>query len=320
MSALDEPPLDAVHRRREWTDAVNERRLAGRVDRGEVVRVAPGSYASARAWSRLKPIDRHAQRVWEAASRTEPGTVFSHFAVAALRGIDIMGDWPELVDVSVERTSGGRSTGLLRRHTRSLDDVDLEPWGDHFITSAVQTVVDLAATLPFTQGVVIADRTLWVRREDGPLATTDELVARAAAFAGRGAVRASRVAAFASPESDSVGETRSRVGIDRLGFPAPVLQQEFVLPSGRRVRSDTYWPEWDHVGEFDGIGKYLDPAILQGRTPEQALIEEKDREDELRRVVRGLSRWRTPQLDMLALLYDILTRAGLPTSRPRPGF
>ena len=320
MGALDEPPLDTVHRRREWADAVNERRLARMVDRGEVVRFAPGSYASAGAWSNLKPIDRHAQRVWEAASRTERGTVFSHFGVAALCGIDIMGVWPEDVDISVERTSGGRSTGRLRRHTRRLDDLDLVPWGQHFITSPVQTAIDLAAILTFTQGVAVADRTLWVRRESGPLATKEELMAAAAAYAGRGAVRALRVAEFASGEADSVGESRSRVGIHRLGFPAPVLQQEFVLPSGRHVRSDTYWPEWDHVGEFDGIGKYLDPTILQGRTPHQALIEEKDREDELRRVVRGLSRWRTPQLDRLALLYDILTRAGLPSSRPRPGF
>lgn len=320
MSALEEPPLDAVFRRREWPDAVNERRLATRVDRGEVVRLAPGSFASARLWARLKPIDRHAQRVWEAASRTAPGTVFSHFAAAALHGADIMGTWPELVDVSVERTSGGRSTGRLLRHTRRLDSLDLVPWGDHFVTSAVQTAIDLAAALPFTQGVVVADRTLWVRRDGGPLATKDELLAAAAAFDGRGAVRAWRVAEFASSQADSVGETRSRVSIDRLGFPAPVLQQEFVLPSGRLVRSDTYWPGWDHAGEFDGIGKYIDPAILQGRTPQQALIEEKDREDELRRMVRVLSRWRTPQLDRPALLYDILTRAGLPTTRPRPGY
>jgi hypothetical protein len=320
MSALDEPPLDSVHRRREWADAVNERRLARLVEGGQVVRLAPGSFATAGDWSRLKPIDRHAQRVWEAASRTARGTVFSHWAVAALRGTEVMGRWPDYVDVSVERTSGGRSTGQLRRHTRRLDNLDLEPWGEHFITSSAQTAIDLAAVLPFTEGVVVADRTLWSRRTGGPLATQDELMATAAAFAGRGAVRAWRVAEFASPESDSVGETRSRVGIHRLGFPPPVLQQQFALPSGRLVRSDTYWPEWDHVGEFDGIGKYVDPTILRGRSPRQALIEEKDREDELRRVVRGLSRWRTPQLDRLALLHDILTRAGLPSSRPRPGY
>ena len=72
MTNLLEPPLDRVLRRRETTDEINEHRLARRLERGELVRVAPGSFATGAAWSGLKPIDRHAQRVWEAAARTAP--------------------------------------------------------------------------------------------------------------------------------------------------------------------------------------------------------------------------------------------------------
>ena len=290
------------------------------MDRGEIVRVAPGSYASAAAWSRLKPIEQHCQRVWEAASRTEPGTVFSHFAVAALRGVDIMGDWPELVDVCVARTSGGRSTGRLRRHTRSLDGLGLEPWGDHFITSAVQTAIDLAAAMPFTQvssspiarsghGESTARspprRSLWPQPPGSPAE-----------------VRCGRCASRNSRHPNPTASARRAVGSQSIdsGFRHRSCSTSSSCRAAGASARDIYWPEWDHVGEFDGIGKYLDPAILQGRSPQQALIEEKDREDELRRVVRGLSRWRTPQLDRLALLYDILTRAGLPTALRRPGF
>lgn len=319
MTMRDTPPAQAVFRRREWADSVNERRLAAQIAQGKLVRVAPGAYVPAAVWRALTPMQKHAQRVWEAASRTRPGTVYSHFAAAAVHDIDILGVWPDVVDVTVDRANGGRSTGRLRRHTRALDGIELVPWGEHFITSPAQTVIDLAAALPYLQGVVIADRSLWARRRDGALTTVRELRHRLASFTGRGGVRASRVVEFASPLSDSVGESRSRVLIDMLGFPAPELQHEFVLPSGRRVRTDTFWPEFDHVGEFDGVGKFLDPELLKGRTPAQALIDEKDREDELRRVVRGLSRWRTPELDHPARLYDILLRAGLPTSRPRPG-
>lgn len=319
MGSLDAPPLDAVFRRKETADAVNERRLAAQVTRGEVERIAPGSYTTARAWASLDPMDRHAQRVWEAASRTAPGTIFSHCSAAALLGIDVFGAWPALVDVSVDRRTGGRSTGRVRRRTRRIDGLDVIPWREHFVTSPAQTVVDLAAALPFVHGVVSADRALWARRRGGQLITPSDLLEAAAVYAGRGARRAMRVAEFASSHSDSVRESQSRVLIDLLGFPTPVLQREFILPSGRKVRSDFCWEEWSHVGEFDGVGKYRDPALLQGRTPEQALIEEKDREDELRRMVRAFSRWRTPQLEEPARLYDILTRAGLPSTRPRPG-
>lgn len=123
---------------------------------------------------------------------------------------------------------------------------------------------------------------------------------------------------FSTSLSDSVRESEARVLLDRLGFPAPVLQQEFQLPHGRVARSDFYFPEQDHVGEFDGTGKYFDPDLLRGRSPEQTLLEEKDRADALRRQVSGLSRWRTPDHRDPARLYSILTADGLPSRFPPP--
>lgn len=320
MTNLTEPPLDRVFRRRESADVINERRLARRLERGEVIRVAPGSFAVKSAWSALSELDRHAQRVWEAAARTAPGTVFSHHAACALLSIDLLGHWPELVDISVSRTTGGRSTGRLRRRTRQMEGLDLLPWGDHFVTSPAQTVIDMAAASPFVGGVVAADQALWARRDGGALVTFERLTERAHRHRGRGEVRARRVVGFATAQSDSVRESQSRVVLDQLGFPAPELQREFLLPGGRRVRGDFFWEEWDHLGEFDGTGKYIDPTMLHGKTPEQALIDEKDREDALRRIVGTLSRWRTPQLERPAKLWDILVTAGLPSSRPRPGY
>ncbi|MGF6821513.1 hypothetical protein M2317_000399 [Microbacterium sp. ZKA21] len=69
---------------------------------------------------------------------------------------------------------------------------------------------------------------------------------------------------------------------------------------------------------LDGVGKYLDPALLNGRSPEAALIAEKDRADAMRRVVTRASRWRVPALDDPRQLYDILTADGLRSSRSRP--
>lgn len=316
MSWLLEPPTRAVLRRRdEFGDPFDHRRLRRQQDAGTIVRIAPGAYLSSALWMPLSPIARHAQRVWEAAGRVEPGAVFSHGSAAALRGIDTLGDWPDVVEISVDPSTGGRSSGVLHRYPRDLGAVEVTPWGDHFVTTAAQTVADIAAARPFAEGVAAADQALWTRRAGGPLAQVDDLRRVANDYPRRGAGQVRRVVEFARPGADSVRESHSRVLIVHFGFPEPELQHRFVLPSGRTAYSDFWWPDHEHAGEFDGLGKYLDPRLLKGRSPRQALVEEKDREDELRRMVRAFSRWRVPELEQPRRLYRILSDAGLPSSR-----
>ncbi|MFS0712588.1 hypothetical protein ABC195_01805 [Microbacterium sp. 2P01SA-2] len=316
MTWMTRPPVETVVRRREADEATT--RLLDRARRaGAATQIARGSYAASGEWARLNPLDAHAQRVWEAAARLRPGTVFSHHAAAAVLGIDLIGSWPQAIDVTTATSAG--SSGVIRRHHRPLDADEVMPWGDHLLTTPARTVVDLASILPFVGGVVAADQALWQRRASGALCSRYELEAAASRYGGRAHARVAAVSAFATDLSDSVRESESRVLIERLGFPAPTLQQRFILPDGRDAFADFWWPDHDHIGEFDGTGKYLDPGMRRGRTPEQALIAEKDRGDALRRQVRALSRWRTPHLRSPRLLYDILRSDGLPSARPRPG-
>lgn len=319
MDRMLRPPLETVFRRREHEEPVDDRRLRRARDSGEVVRIGPGSYTPAQVWASLRPSARHAQRVWESAARLAPGQVFSHYAAAALHGIECLGDLPDLVDVSVDRSVGTRTRGHIRRHSRAIDDISLQRWESHFVTTPAQTAIDLAAAAPFTQGVAILDQALWLRRSGGPLATRAELDHAASAVTGRGSARVRRAVEFATDASDSVRESQSRVVLDLLGFPAPVLQARFTLDNGPAAFTDFFWPEHRHIGEFDGIDKYIDPDLRRGLTPEQIFVAEKDREDSLRRQVRAFSRWRTPMLMRPRLLYDLLTAAGLPTTSPRPG-
>lgn len=316
---LLEPPLANVYRRSENDgEPVSDRRLRGRIASGEIQRIAPGSFADAAEWRSLRPIARHAQRVWEAAARLSPGQTFSHFAAAALYGIDILGPWPDVIDLTLDRASGGRSTGSIRRHGHDLHDSDTVPWGRHRLTNALRTTVDLIASLRLVEAVPIADQALWGRRNGGALVEASDLRAMAHNRTGRGAARAPRAADFATDLADSVRESQSRVLIDVMGFPPPELQTRFVLSNGRDAFTDFFWRDHSHIGEFDGVGKYRDAELLRGLAPEEALIAEKDREDDLRRQVRAFSRWRTPALRSPRALYDILRGAGLPTSRPRP--
>src|SRR5690606_4876981 len=170
----------------------------------------------------------------------------------------------------------------------------------------------------FTAGVVALDQALWRRRDGGPLTTKDDIRRVLDAQGRRGLSRVPAMLDFSTSLSDSVRETEGRVLISRLGFPVPVLQKEFRLASGDAAFTDYYFEDFDHAAEFDGTGKYFDPDLLRGRTPEQALLEEKDRADELRRMVSGFSRWRTPAHREPQLLYDILTADGLPSRLPRP--
>ncbi|CAN5605598.1 hypothetical protein BH10ACT5_BH10ACT5_20740 [soil metagenome] len=316
-----EAPLSTVFRRRENDgEPVNDRRLRAAIAGGRITRITRGVYVDAPGWRRLKPQARHAQLVWEAAARTGSSLTFSHWAAAALHGIDILGPWPSDIDVTIGATTGGRSGGTFRRHAcRHEEEVETEPWGRHRITTALQTAVDLTASMRFVEAVAVADQALWQRREGGALVSTKALVDAAHSRTGRGSARAARAADFAEPLSDSVRESHSRVLIHVMGFPPPELQARFTLSNGRSAFTDFFWREHRHIGEFDGVGKYRDPELLRGRTAEEVLLAEKDREDELRRQVSRFSRWRVPALDQPRLLFDILNAAGLPTTRPRPG-
>ncbi|NNH05408.1 hypothetical protein HLA99_16310 [Microbacterium ulmi] len=193
------------------------------------------------------------------------------------------------------------------------------PFGIHAITTPAQTALDLARAEPFVRGVSVVDQAIWSGRDGGALADLGVIAELWESQRGRrGEARALRAISFASPLAANVRESQSRVLVAQLGFPRPRLQERRVLASGRVVFADLYFPEHDHWCEIDGRAKYLDPAFLDGRTAEQAVIDEKNRENEIRREVRAFSRWEAKDADVPRAIYDILTGSGLPSVLPRP--
>ncbi len=81
-----------------------------------------------------------------------------------------------------------------------------------------------------------------------------------------------------------------RVLIHQLGFEVPDLQHEYRLADGRRFRSDFRWPSIRLAGEFDGHLKYRAGEARGGRSVEQVVIEEKEREDAVRATGDGMLR------------------------------
>ena len=312
-------PEFIIRRREQILLGTNDAALRKFTHDGGLVRIGHGSYARTSTWKKLDPQEQHRLKVLEAAERARGTVVYSHYAAAALWGIRILGTWPDRIDVTTDQATGGRSSGTVRRHTRSLTDVEIAELDGLLLTSPAQTAVDLARTMRFADGVVVMDSALRLGRKPAPLTTRDAIARVIEGVTGQSGYRRARAAAqFASGHSGSTAESHSRVLIHLLGFPQPVLQQLFILPSGRKAFPDFYWRDFDHAGECDGRSKYTDPQFLRGRTAEQAVIEEKNRENELRQVVGRLSRWEPRELYPPRKLYDRLTFDGLPSTKPRP--
>lgn len=313
------PPDIRLSRRRELADPPDYRRLRRHVTAGTWCRIAPGVYADAAQWRRLTPLEQHRLRVEEVALRLTSPAVLSHAAAAAAWGMDILGAWPDAVDVTIERASGGRSGGAIRRRALGLDDVERVAFGIHEVTSPAQTALDLARTLPFVRAVTAVDQALWTGRTGGALTSTGEILRLLDASAPRrGDARIRRVIDASATLSANVRETQMRLLVVALGFPEPRLQERRVLRTGRLVFGDLYFAEQDHWLEIDGRGKYLSPEFGAHRDAAAVVVDEKNRENEIRREVHGFSRLEATDADHPRRVYDVLTADGLRSTKPRP--
>jgi hypothetical protein len=155
------------------------------------------------------------------------------------------------------------------------------------LTNPVRTALDLARGLPFEPAVAILDAALATR-----IVSARELSGALASIAGtRGSRGAARAVAFADDRSESVGESRSRVLLDKLGLAPSALQFEVMDERGVEVaRTDFAWEAERVVGEFDGRVKY-GRLLRPGQDPGDAVFEEKRREDAIRDEGWSVVRW-----------------------------
>jgi len=269
--------------------------LYQRAKRGEVIRVLRGCYVEANYWSSLGEGSRHRAKAHLAQLAFGDDLVFSHLTAAALWRLPILGRWPNRVEVAGMPGRASHRSATLARHAFGIQEAHERAEGLRLTPLAV-TVAQVAAAHPFANGVVVADAAL--RRATHPVAglvstvTPADLVTSAAAIPrNRGGVRALSVAEFADGRADRPGESMSRVSIRAAGLAMPQLQTALYGATGLRYFGDFYWPSLRLIGEFDGKAKYSDPVFLHGRTPEQALLDEKSREDDLRAAGYRFCRW-----------------------------
>jgi hypothetical protein len=287
-----------------------------RARKREFIAVFRGVYVRADLWNAMGPDERYRARVKAAAALADRDLVFAYQSAAAQWRLPWVGGWPHQAHILENAATGGRSKAMLLRHTVGIP-ADLVEIDGLTVTSLARTVVDLARSASFGPAVAVADAAL--HRTAHPLAgvprtflTRDDLLRELDGVPFRhGLAKGHRVIDFADGAADRPGESMSRVNMHLMGLPRPQLQVPIVGDSGRIWIVDFWWPEFNLIGEFDGHRKYTDPEFLRGRTPEQAVIDEKDREDDLRAAHHGMSRWDWDIALSPILLRDKLIRAGL---------
>ena len=283
--------------------------------RGDFARLVRGIYIPAGVIVDLKPWERELLRVTAAATRGRVRQPLCGLSAARVWGVPILEDeYSPRVDVLGWHARATRQVSDLRYWATADDRYRVVERRGVAVTDLPRTTVELAVRSSFARAVAAIDWAVRVRRHPGAPATTIEEIRATAAELGvvRGGARLERALVFADGRSESPGESWMRVLIHQLGFDVPDLQHGYRLSDGRLFRSDFRWPSIRLAGEFDGSLKYKAGEVRGGRTPEQVVIEEKDREDAIRATGDGMLRVVTNDLRDPRRLRHKLEAAGVP--------
>lgn len=278
----------------------SERQLRDLVVHGVLHRVRRGWFVRGDTWRDLWPEGRELLHV-VAVHRDSRGvgSVFSHSSAAALWGLPLYRVPHHRVHTTVPGSQRSRSAPDVLRHEGALREDEIVERGGIRCTSLERTVLDVARTVSAEAGVACADAALrsvfTVGRAydmDGAQRWRAEMSEVAARSRARGIRAARRVIAFADGRAQLPGESVSRLQLARLGFRDVDLQVVVPGPAGEEYRVDFGLHSVPALGEFDGEGKYTDPALRGGLSAEDVVLREKRREDWIRGVTRRpLVRW-----------------------------
>lgn len=287
--------------------------------KGREHRVARGAYMDRAIWEALDARNRYLARIHAVAETRRAQPVISHWSAAAIHDLPVVGAWPKLVHVIVPPTTGGRSRNGVVKHALRLQDIDIVEIDGMLVTSLPRTIVDVAGSSSPFSAISMIDRALHIDRhgKHPPLVQRHKLLAtRESMLPFRGHARSLDLIEFAETAAGSPLESASRYSMRTIGCPRPRLQMSFFDDDGFIGDTDFDWPDFGHIGEADGAQKYFDPEYMAGRSPKQVLLDEKNREDRLRAVSRGFTRWGWATATNPRALRQLLLTAGLPMGVP----
>ena len=288
-----------------WTD----RSIAAAVGRKQMYHLRRGWYIDAEEYRALTPERQHLVQIIAVARDGHGGAAMSHISAGVLWRLPFYRVPLARVHMTTDAPRRISSAPDVLRHIAPLPPEDLVVIDGIRCTSLARTVFDLVRGLPLEGAVSVADaaeRMMGIRIREWDLnaiaAWRAEIERRLdGAWGARGIRQARWVAEFADGRAQLPGESVSRLQLHRLGFPPPDLQVLVPGPRGKEYFVDFGFDHAKAFGEFDGKGKYTDAALRSGRSIDEVLLDEKEREDWIRGSTgRRFARWgfehiRTPE-------------------------
>lgn len=258
-----------------------------------------GAYSTRQVLDAVDTSGRHLLVVRAAVGNLEGDVVVAGVSALAALSIPSWGLSLDQVHVYRDGRRTARTDAGVVHHQGPLPAAQIIEVDGLLVSIPERSVLDAARRVSFEQGVVLADGAKHRLDFDDDLARG--LLSLQRDWPGGG--RALRVLAFSDGAAETVGESRSRVLIARLGLPIPQLQKCFYRVDGSLLaRTDFYFEEYATIGEFDGKQKYSrDFYERTGRLEHVDLAEvvwaEKRREDGLRDQGNEVVRWVWSELD-----------------------
>jgi hypothetical protein len=201
-----DPHVPGLHQRRELLAAgfssseVQRERRAGRL-----LPVRRGTYVDPDDERLARAEDRHRLLVLSTVPKLAEGAVVSYASAAVLHGLPLWDIALDLVQVTRNASTGGRSNAVVHRHTAPLLAHEITVVGGVLVTTVARTLVDIARTVDTERAIVPADAAL--RRHLVDRAALDAALARAAGWPGIPGAR--RSLAFANPGAATPRGSRS---------------------------------------------------------------------------------------------------------------
>jgi hypothetical protein len=261
-----------------------ENEVAARLRCKDWVKLRRGAYAPAALVAGLGPAALHALVVRAVVGNLCGQVVVTGYSALAVRGIPLWG--VDLSQVHVRRDddkSSRRDAGVVH-HLGPMPPEEIENVHGLHLASVERGLLDACRSSSFEPGVVMADGSR--RLAAFELGRAYEILERQRDWAG--SITASQVLRFSDPRAASVGESRGRVLLARIGVPRPKLQRPIRDSRGGLIGvCDYYISEHATVAEFDGKVKYgralyEKTSRIEDVDLSQVLWQEKRREDLIR--------------------------------------
>jgi hypothetical protein len=261
-----------------------EKEVAHLLRHKEWVRIRRGAYAPRALVKALDAAGLHVLTVRAVVGTLDGPVVVSHHSALALHGVPLWG--VDLGEVHVHRAEGQtsrRDAGVVH-HLGDLPDDEVDEVDGLLVSVPERSVVDAARTSSYEAGVVLADGAR--HRLPFDITRAEAILERQRDWTW--SVRASRVLRFSDGLAQTVGESRSRLLLARIGVPPPTPQKRLYDEHGELLGIvDLYVEEYRTAVEFDGRQKYGRALYEKSDRPTdvdlgQVVWLEKRREDNIR--------------------------------------